>query len=118
MEKIPERQGGVRCGNPSERWIISLRVLPEFTFLFSYLSPATTVLPLLDIAAVMIERKAVLTAIVLVTIVAEEGEIDAFPTDCTVGIERGFLLLKKFREEPPDFPKDGHYRVSTMVKGD
>jgi len=88
-------------------------------FLFSCLSPATPVFPLLDIATVMVKGKAVLPAIVLVTIIAEEGEIDPFPADCTVGIERGgFLLLLKFREEPPDFPKDGHYRVSTRGKGD
>ena len=61
----------------------------------------------------MVEGKPVLSAIIVMTIVAEEGKIYPFPTYGAIGIEWGLLFFcKKFREELPDFLKYCHCRFS------
>jgi hypothetical protein len=57
----------------------------------------------------MIEGKPVLSAIIVMTIVAEEGKIDPFPTYRAIGVERGLLFFcKKIREEFPEPFKNCH----------
>jgi hypothetical protein len=65
-------------------------------------------LPLVDIAAIVIEREPVLVAIVLLTIFAVKREVDPLTADSAGPVYRVLLLPEEPREETTDSIPQSH----------